>query len=313
MSCLDHNASTYWINNMSNWAAAHGLQDVFELCNTLVTIAPDGSQRLPLLANNPDHQVKSTLRRPLKECVLSRFWWQTPHLACTTRELQHVEEQQVRTIFTDSAQVASTLYFRLSNTATLMKYAVIPSVMPEVFAESDSTMKTNDVKKPLSGFVTLAQIVNIFNRNPQGTALQMKRKQIKMLENNPSFTLYKGHGVPARGGPQDGQHQHEGPGRQESLEKEVLQTVYGSLRQACRNTKDGKHSTALTNAAELSRPWRNAKRQNAALQLHGCACNANASTKPTRLSRRRTTLPRRRRKSQGMMLLQLSPRRPHAR
>jgi hypothetical protein len=72
-----------------------------------------------------------------------------------------------------------------------MKYAAIPSVMPEVFAESDSTMKTNDVKKPLSGFVTLAQIVNIFNRNPQGSALQMKRKQIKMLENNPSFTLYK--------------------------------------------------------------------------------------------------------------------------
>ena len=56
-----------------------------------------------------------------------------------------------------------------------MKYTVIPSVMPEVFAESDSIMKTNDVKNPLSGFVALAQIVNIFNRNPQGTALQIKK------------------------------------------------------------------------------------------------------------------------------------------
>jgi hypothetical protein len=52
-------------------------------------------------------------------------------------------------------------------------------------------MKTNDVKNPLSGFVALAQIVNIFNCNPQGTALQMKKKPIKMIENNPSFTLYK--------------------------------------------------------------------------------------------------------------------------
>ena len=41
-----------------------------------------------------------------------------------------------------------------------MKYTVIPSVMPEVFAESDSIMKTNDVKNPLSGFVAHAQIVN---------------------------------------------------------------------------------------------------------------------------------------------------------
>jgi hypothetical protein len=90
-------------------------------------------------------------------------------------ELQHVEEQQVRTIFADSAQVALTLHLRLSNTAKLMKYTVIPSVMPEVFAESDSIMKTNDVKNPLSGFVALAQIVNIFNRNPQGTALQIKK------------------------------------------------------------------------------------------------------------------------------------------
>ncbi len=72
-----------------------------------------------------------------------------------------------------------------------MKYAVIPSVMPEVFAKSDSTMKTNDIKNPLSGFAALAQIVNIFNRNQPGTALQMKKKLIKMIENDPSFTLYK--------------------------------------------------------------------------------------------------------------------------
>jgi hypothetical protein len=55
-------------------------------------------------------------------------------------------------------------------------------------------MKLNDAKHPLSGFVALQQIVNFFNCNPQGTALQMKRRLIKMIENtpnNPSFGMYK--------------------------------------------------------------------------------------------------------------------------
>jgi hypothetical protein len=53
---LNHNASTYWICDMGNWAAAHGLHNIFELCNALVTISADGSQRLPLFPLNPQYE-----------------------------------------------------------------------------------------------------------------------------------------------------------------------------------------------------------------------------------------------------------------
>jgi hypothetical protein len=36
-------------------------------------------------------------------------------------------------------------------------------------------MKMNSGKNPLSGFVALAQVVHIFNSNPQGTTLQMNQ------------------------------------------------------------------------------------------------------------------------------------------
>jgi hypothetical protein len=53
---LDHDASTYWVCNMGNWAAAHCLHNIFELCDTLVTISVDGSQHLPLFPLNPEYE-----------------------------------------------------------------------------------------------------------------------------------------------------------------------------------------------------------------------------------------------------------------
>jgi hypothetical protein len=109
-------------------------------------------------------------------------------------QVLHMDKHTTRAMFADLVQVALTLHFWLSHAAKSPKVPLIQSILPEVFANSNPIMKMNDSRHPLSGFVALQQIVNIFNRNPQGTALQMKRRLIKMIDNAPqdsSFSMYK--------------------------------------------------------------------------------------------------------------------------
>ncbi len=117
-------------------------------------------------------------------------------------------------------------------------------------------MKMNNVRHPLSGFVALQQIVNIFNSNPQGTALQMKRRLIKMIDNAPqdsSFSMYKINQLLQDVDLKMANINMKDPDCKKALEREVLQTVFEALHQVCRNTtKDGKHSAALINTAEYT-------------------------------------------------------------
>ncbi len=53
---LDPDSATYWICDIGNWASAHGLHNIFDLCNALVTISADGSQRLPLFPDHPEYE-----------------------------------------------------------------------------------------------------------------------------------------------------------------------------------------------------------------------------------------------------------------
>jgi hypothetical protein len=50
---LNPDSATYWIFDIANWASAHGLHNIFDLCNVLITISADGSQRLPLFPDQP--------------------------------------------------------------------------------------------------------------------------------------------------------------------------------------------------------------------------------------------------------------------
>ncbi len=116
-------------------------------------------------------------------------------------------------------------------------------------------MKLNNARHPLSGFVALQQSINIFNCNPQGTALQMKRRLIKMIENTPndsSFCMYKINQLLQDVDLKMANINMKDPDGKKSLEREVLQTIFEVLRQVCRNTKDSKHSAAIINAAEFT-------------------------------------------------------------
>jgi hypothetical protein len=56
MHRLDPDSATYWIFDIGNWASAHGLHNIFDLCNALVKISADGSQRLPLFPDHPEYE-----------------------------------------------------------------------------------------------------------------------------------------------------------------------------------------------------------------------------------------------------------------
>ncbi len=104
----------YWVCNMGNWAAAHGLHNVFELCYTLVTISVDGSQRLPLFLHNPDYENFAQGFEGMHSVLLliSRTTFGVYHKVIE-EQVHLMEESQVHTMFVDLVQVASTLHFRL--------------------------------------------------------------------------------------------------------------------------------------------------------------------------------------------------------
>jgi hypothetical protein len=93
---------------MGNWAAAHGWQDVFKLCNTLVTISTNGSQRLPLFPNNPNYgnfeQDFEGMRAVLLLVANTTFGM---YHKVNAEQLQQMDKHQVCTIFADFAQVPS--------------------------------------------------------------------------------------------------------------------------------------------------------------------------------------------------------------
>ncbi len=147
---LDPDSSTYWINNLGNWAAAHGLHNIFELCNALVTISADGSQRLPLFPDNLQYENFAQETEGMRAVLLL--------VAGTTFGMYHkvmadqvlgMDENAIRAMFADLAQVTSTLHFRLSHAAKSPKAPLIPSILPEVFANSNPITKMNDALHPL--------------------------------------------------------------------------------------------------------------------------------------------------------------------
>jgi hypothetical protein len=254
---LHPDSATYWICNLGNWAAAHGLHNIFELCNALVTISADGSQRLPLFPDNLQYENFAQETEGMRAVLLL--------VASTTFGMYHkvmadqvlaMDEQAIRAMFAELAQVALTLHFRLSHAAKSPKAPLIPSILPEVFANSNPIMKMNNARHPLSGFVALQQIINIFNCNPQGTALQMKRRLIKMINNTPqdsSFSMYKINQLLQDVDLKMANINMKDPDGKKALEREVVQTIFEALRQVCRNTaKDSKHSAALINVAEYT-------------------------------------------------------------
>ncbi len=119
---LNHDSSTYWINNLGNWAAAHCLHNIFELSDALVTISADGSQRLPLFLLNPEYENFAQETEGMLSVLLI--------VASTTfgmyhkvmeEQVLHMDERTTRAMFADLMQVASTLHFRLSHAAKSTK------------------------------------------------------------------------------------------------------------------------------------------------------------------------------------------------
>lgn len=254
---LNPDSATYWIFDIANWASAHGLHNIFDLCNALVTISADGSQRLPLFPNNPEYENFAQEIEGMRAVMLlvsnTTFGM---HHKVNGDQVRAMDEQSVRHLFTEFSQVASALYFRLSQAAKSPKTPLIPSIMPEVFANSNPIMKMDGVRHPLSGFVALQQIVNIFNRNPQGTALQMKRNLIKMIDATPqdsTFSMFKINQLLQDVDLKMANINMKDPDGKKALDKEVVQTIFEALRQVCRNTtKDSRNSSALLNVAEFT-------------------------------------------------------------
>ena len=146
---LNHNASTYWICDMGNWAAAHGLHNIFELCDALVTISADGSQRLPLFRLNPQYENFAQEHEGMRSVLLliSSTTFGMYHKVIEEQVL-HMEERQIRAMFADLVQVALMLPFRLSHAAKLTKVSSIPSILPELFANSNLIMQMNERQAP---------------------------------------------------------------------------------------------------------------------------------------------------------------------
>ena len=245
-----------WTSNLDAWLSAHGATGIIGLAKKLISLDKDARLLKPIFPDNPAIEDLETSVEGMREVL--KMACKTPFgnhvLMPEEDEIERMNSKEIKTLFKNFSTVSSQLCYRLRIAA--QPPGKPSGLMLDVFGPSNTaTKKADGQQHPLAGLIILLQILARFQKDPQGTSVQMKVKLLADINariNDSKFTLYGTeaflHEVDAR----ITNILERDPDLMSCLEKEVNTAVCQVVRAACRRiTQATTGDVALYDAAEI--------------------------------------------------------------
>lgn len=244
-----------WVSSATSWFGAHGSTGIIELCKSLISLDNDRKQLKPFFPENPELEALTSSIDCMRLILIkvSKSSFGNHVLMLDEDEIGRLEKGDVRRMFANFSTVCSQLSFRLRTAAT--PPGTTTTLMHDVFGPSnEAAFVAGGEQHPLSGLIILHQILDRFQRDPQGTTIQMKARLLAEIQENVTnheFNLYATEAFLQAIDIKINSILNKEPAMRLSLEMEVNTLVCQVVRAASRRTSNNiKNPEGVLDAAE---------------------------------------------------------------
>ena len=230
-----------WMSNADAWFSSHGAMGFFQLAEQLITLDEDGKQLKQLFPGHDELEDLSASAEGMRRVLMrvSKTTFGNHVLMPFEQDIKAMSDNDVRRMYSQFNTVCSQLSYRLRVAATAQ--GATATTMHDLFGASNVAIKgKNGEQHSLAGLILLEQIRLKFQKDPQGTSLQMKNKLLaKVNATIPKveFTLYSIEQFMHKVDATLTNILSKEPTLKSSLEMEVNTAMLAVLRAACRRTR----------------------------------------------------------------------------
>jgi hypothetical protein len=253
---LEAGEGTAWKNKVSGWCGAYGLKDPFQVANAVIRINNEGTKILPLFPNNPLLNDLSPTGQGRREVLVALSGTSLGSSVMLPDEatIHTWTIENLSYVFNQFVTVSEQLSYLLATSATAKNSMI--AMMPDIFDSTDSACRMDGVTIELAGFARLLLVERSLSRDPQGTALQMKKRLLEGIlakgAKGQGATLYQLGALIQDTSMTMINIIQKQPSLKGSMEMEVNTAVCATIRSVCRKVRDNNKSPAeLIDAAEV--------------------------------------------------------------